>query len=79
MSFSDLNLFSLAGFTLNTEEQNVLNASLTVKKSEEKFKSVVLVAKILGVKNDYFIAQAHREDVFDRKYFYWYDFSQILL
>lgn len=73
MTVGDFSIFSLAGFTLNAEEQSVLNSSLTVKKSEEKFESVSLVAKILGIKSDYYVAQANREDVFDRKYFYCID------
>lgn len=66
-----ISLFSLAGFTLNQEEQSLLKASLSVKKSEEKFENISLMAKILGIKADYYIAIGNKDDLFDRKYFYW--------
>jgi radial spoke head protein 9 len=73
LSFEHLAPFSLAGFTLNIEERTALQASLVIKKSEEKFDHVSFWGKINGVQKDYYIAQAWQEgDWFNKKNFYWY-------
>jgi radial spoke head protein 9 len=66
-------VFHIAGFTLNIEESTALKASLIVKKQEEKLDQIALWGKLLGVHQDYFIAQSYSdEDYFKRKYFYTY-------
>jgi radial spoke head protein 9 len=67
---SDLQYFTLAGFTLNPEERATLNISLEAKKEEEKFLHIAFWGKIFGLKQDYFVAYGWREDPFDRKFFY---------
>ncbi len=71
MNPNQLSLFTLSGFTLNPEEQSVLLSSLKVKKTEEKLVDITLVAKIIGVRADYYVAMGQKEDVFERKYYYW--------
>eukprot|EP00842_Homolaphlyctis_polyrhiza_P004571 jgi/Hompol1/5114/HPOL_004191-RA len=73
MTREDVALFTLAGFILNVEEQATLFTSLTIKKDEEKLKNIYLWGKILGVQQDYIIAQSVGESLFDRKYFYTLD------
>jgi radial spoke head protein 9 len=71
IDISDLSHFSLAGFSLNTEEKTVITTSLRIKAEEEKLTSVSLWGKINGVQRDYFIAQAPVQDnAFARKFFY---------
>lgn len=71
LSFDQLAPFSLAGFTLNTEERTALQASLAVKKAEEKFDHVSFWGKILGVQKDYYVAQAWTDGAwFKKKNFY---------
>ena len=75
MAFYNLDIvdnFNLVGFTLNVEEQSSLKASLIIKRDEEKFSDVFLWGKLLGIQQDYFIAQGVHDSPFDRKYFYRY-------
>lgn len=67
-----LDTFNLAGFALNVEEQASLKASLIIKRDEEKFTEISLWGKLLGIQQDYFIAQAFNDSAFKRKYFYRY-------
>lgn len=69
-SLETVDTFNLAGFTLNVEETSSLKASLIVKKDEEKLEEIALWGKLLGVQQDYFIAQAYDSELFKRKYFY---------
>jgi radial spoke head protein 9 len=62
----------LLGFTLNIEEKACLGNSMIIKKNEENFDNIHLWGKLLGIQQDYFIAQAFNEDYFKRKYFYTY-------
>ena len=68
----DLSVLSIAGFTLNPEERTTIQSSLAIKKTEENFADVQFCAKILGTKGDYYIAYGTGEDVFERKFFYWW-------
>ncbi|KAJ3312710.1 Radial spoke head protein 9 [Blyttiomyces sp. JEL0837] len=73
MSFLDLNdlsAFTLAGFTLNTEERAIINTSLRLKAEAEKLEYLYLWGKILALQKDYWIAQAPGDNLFARKYFY---------
>jgi len=57
--------------TISTETKIALQSSLVIKMHEEKFKSIKLWGKIIGVKQDYYIAQGFGEnEVTDRKSFY---------
>jgi radial spoke head protein 9 len=68
----DIKQFSIAGFTLNVEEEACLSASLIKKMDEEKLGTLNLWGKILGINKDYFIAQTClTEDKMKRKYYYW--------
>ena len=67
-----LDTFNLAGFALNVEEQASLKSSLIIKRDEEKFTEISLWGKLLGIQQDYFIAQAFNDSAFKRKYFYRY-------
>ncbi len=75
----DSTILSLTGFTLNQEEKNTLGSSLEIKKAEENLASIHLCAKILGTKGDYYLAYATSQDVFERKFFYWYRNRFILI
>ncbi|XP_060759569.1 radial spoke head protein 9 homolog isoform X2 [Neoarius graeffei] len=59
------------GLTLSTEQRAALHTSLLLLKRNYKFNRVLFWGKILGIKNDYFIAQGVGEDELrDRKYLY---------
>ncbi|KAM9468043.1 radial spoke head protein 9 homolog [Clarias gariepinus] len=59
------------GLTLNTEHRAALHTSLLILKRNYKFNRVLFWGKILGIKNDYFIAQGVGEDEMrDRKCLY---------
>lgn len=57
--------------TISTEDMAALQASLVIKKHEEKFASIKLWGRIIGVRQDYYIAQGYYEnEVTERKSFY---------
>jgi radial spoke head protein 9 len=68
-SLDNLDTFNLAGFSLNVEEMASLRNSTIVKKDQEKWSEFVLWGKLLGIQQDYFIAQGFN-DLFRRKYYY---------
>ncbi|TPX72958.1 hypothetical protein SpCBS45565_g00164 [Spizellomyces sp. 'palustris'] len=70
INLDDLPYLTLAGFTLNTEEKAAIQSSLQVKKEQEKLEDIWLWGKILGVQRDYFIAQATKDNLFSRKFYY---------
>lgn len=60
-----------SGLTLNVEQRAALQTSLVLLRKNYKFNRVLFWGKILGIKEDYFIAQGRGEDELqDRKYFY---------
>lgn len=60
-----------SGYTLNVEQRAALQTSLVILMKNYKFHRVLLWGKILGLKEDYFIAQGRGEDEMqDKKYFY---------
>ncbi|KAH6570957.1 hypothetical protein BASA60_007386 [Batrachochytrium salamandrivorans] len=75
MESQDNTIFTLAGFTLNTEERAVLFSSMSIKKAQEKLPNIYLWGKVIGIQQDYFLAQSVGETLFDRKYFYTTDNS----
>ncbi|KAL2918041.1 hypothetical protein HK105_202455 [Polyrhizophydium stewartii] len=87
MSFlnsEDVPAFTLAGFTLNVEERATLFASLAIKKDQEKLPSIHLWGKILGINQDYLLAQSvSATSLFERKYYYtldnlnWYQLPEV--
>uniref|UniRef100_A0A3B3Z7Z7 Radial spoke head protein 9 homolog n=1 Tax=Periophthalmus magnuspinnatus TaxID=409849 RepID=A0A3B3Z7Z7_9GOBI len=66
-----MELVAGSGHTLTVEEKTVLCTSLVILKKNFKFNRVLFWGKILGFKNDYFIAQGRGEDEMqDQKYLY---------
>ena len=57
-----LDYASSSGFVLSTEQRTALQSSLTVVKAQQKFKKVVLLGKIIGVKSDYYLCQGIGND-----------------
>ena len=53
-----------SGIILSTEQKAALQTSLTILQSDYKFAAVYFWGKILGVKDDYFIAQGVSNDEF---------------
>ena len=51
-----------SGVILSPEQKAALQTSLVILKSNHKFAHVKLWGKILGVKDDYYIAQGFSED-----------------
>ena len=59
------------GMILSPEQKASLQTSLTILKNNQKFSRVYFWGKILGVKDDYFIAQGVDTDEFsERKVLY---------
>lgn len=62
-----------SGIILSAEQKAALETSLTILKSNHKFEKVYFWGKILGVKDDYFVAQGvGKNDFEDRKNLYRY-------
>lgn len=60
-----------SGIILSPEQKAALQTSLVILQSENKFKKVYFWGKILGIKDDYFIAQGSgKDEMVDRKTFY---------
>ena len=60
-----------SGIILSPEQKAALQTSLVILQNENKFNRVYLWGKILGVKDDYFIAQgAYKDEFAGRKTFY---------
>ncbi|XP_034555110.1 radial spoke head protein 9 homolog [Notolabrus celidotus] len=57
-----LELVAGSGHTLNIEQRSALQTSLVIMKKNYKFNRVLFWGKILGLKEDYFIAQGRGED-----------------
>ena len=51
-----------SGIILSVEQKAALETSLTILKSEQKFSRVYFWGKVLGIKDDYFIAQGVGKD-----------------
>lgn len=69
--YYSLELVAGSGYTLNVEQRAALQTSLVIMTKNYKFHRVLLWGKILGLKQDYFIAQGRGEDEMqDKKYFY---------
>jgi len=56
-----------SGVILSPEQKAALQTSLVILKSNHKFTQVKLWGKILGVKDDYYIAQGFSNDQFAAK------------
>ncbi|CAG5135006.1 unnamed protein product [Candidula unifasciata] len=66
-----------SGIILSPEQKAALQTSLTILQNENKFNRVYFWGKILGVKNDYFVAQGvYRDEFAGRKTFYSTDCMQ---
>lgn len=62
-----------SGIILSPEQKAALQTSLTILQDNQKFVKVYFWGKILGVKNDYFIAQGvGGDELGDRKTLYRY-------
>ena len=60
-----------SGIILSPEQKAALQTSLTILQSNMKFSRVYMWGKILGLKDDYFIAQGVEKDEFkERKFLY---------
>jgi hypothetical protein len=66
----DITMFGLAGFTLNTEEQTALKASLTIKRDQEKVSNILFWGKVFGIQKDYYLAQTRHKDLFGTRFYY---------
>nr|XP_020479338.1 radial spoke head protein 9 homolog isoform X2 [Monopterus albus] len=62
-----LELVAGSGHTLNVEQRTALQTSLVILKKNYKFHRVLFWGKILGLKEDYFIAQGRGEDELEDK------------
>uniref|UniRef100_A0A3P8SC58 Radial spoke head protein 9 homolog n=1 Tax=Amphiprion percula TaxID=161767 RepID=A0A3P8SC58_AMPPE len=72
--FFSLELVAGSGNTLSLEQKAALQTSLVILKKNYKFQRVLFWGKILGLKEDYFIAQGRGQDELrDRKYLYSYN------
>ncbi|XP_078131440.1 radial spoke head protein 9 homolog [Sander vitreus] len=60
--YYSLELVAGSGSTLNVEQRTALQTSLVILKKNYKFHRVLFWGKILGLKEDYFIAQGKGED-----------------
>ncbi|WAR20130.1 RSPH9-like protein [Mya arenaria] len=60
-----------SGIILSPEQKAALQTSLVILQSENKFKKVYFWGKILGIKDDYFIAQGTgKDEMAERRTFY---------
>jgi len=60
-----------SGMVLSPEQKAALQTSLVIMKTNYKFEKVKLWGKILGLKDDYFIAQGSgKDEMKDTKYLY---------
>lgn len=60
-----------SGVLLNPEQKAALQNSLVILRNENKFERVFFWGKILGIKDDYFVAQGvGKDEMADRKTFY---------
>ncbi|XP_069118503.1 radial spoke head protein 9 homolog [Argopecten irradians] len=67
----DIDYVGSSGVILSPEQKAALQTSLVILQSQNKFNKVYLWGKILGVKDDYFIAQGvSRDEMIDKKTFY---------
>lgn len=60
--YYSLELVAGTGCTLNTEQRTALQTSLVILTKNYKFQRVLFWGKILGLKEDYYIAQGRGED-----------------
>ncbi|XP_028295775.1 radial spoke head protein 9 homolog [Gouania willdenowi] len=60
--YCSLELVAGSGHTLNSEQRAALQTSLVILRKNYKFKRVLFWGKIMGLKEDYFIAQGRGED-----------------
>lgn len=69
--YLDIDFVGTSGIILSPEQKAALQTSLVILRNENKFNKVYLWGKILGIKEDYFIAQGTGKDEFvGRKTFY---------
>ena len=60
-----------SGVILSPEQKAALQTSLVILESQNKFNKVYFWGKILGVKDDYFIAQGvNKDELVEKKTFY---------
>lgn len=72
-SLYSLDYVAGSGYTLNIEQKSALQTSLVILKKNYKFNRVLFWGKVLGLKEDYFIAQGRGEDELkDKKNLYRY-------
>lgn len=56
-----------SGIILSPEQKSCLQTSLTILQNNQKFACVFFWGKILGVKDDYYIAQGVADDEFQER------------
>lgn len=70
LSYS-LDFIASSGRILNVEQRTALQTSMLILKKNYNFKRVMFWGKVLGIKQDYFIAQGRGEDeIKNRTYLY---------
>ena len=68
---SDSDNLAYCGIILNGEQRAALQTSLIVQKEQYKFSKIYFWGKIIGTKEDYFIAQgAGKNELKDKKTLY---------
>lgn len=78
--YYSLDLVAGSGHTLNLEKRTALQTSLVILKKNYKFDRVLFWGQILGLKDDYFVAQGRGEDEMkDRKYLYRLWFCSLIM
>ncbi|PWA27889.1 hypothetical protein CCH79_00000071 [Gambusia affinis] len=79
LSYS-LDFIASSGRILNVEQRTALQTSMLILKKNYNFKRVMFWGKVLGIKQDYFIAQGRGEDeIKNRTYLYSFNCMDWLL
>ena len=69
-----------SGIILSSEQKAALQTSLTILQNNQQFNTVYFWGKILGIKDDYFIAQGVSEnELGDRRTLYRYSIKKLLV
>ncbi len=70
-----INYVSSFGIILNQEEKAALQSSLVILRNEQKCQRVKFWGKIIGVRDNYYIALAiNKDELTEKKFYYRHDF-----
>ena len=75
----DIDFVGSSGIILSPEQKTTLHTSLIILRNNQKFDRVYFWGKILGIKDDYYVAQGMRGNVLaEKKTFYRFVMSRVL-